>query len=55
MKKVLNLSQECNTFSASRIDNIAWIERKGNMRALLDLQKICYRLTNDIAILFIHS
>jgi len=31
MKKVKSLNQECDYFSASRIDRIAWIELKGNM------------------------
>jgi len=31
MKKIKNLNQECDYFSASRIDRIAWIELKGNM------------------------
>ena len=31
MKKIMDLNQECTYFSASRIDNIAWIELKGNM------------------------
>ena len=31
MKKIMDLNQECAYFSASRIDNIAWIELKGNM------------------------
>ena len=31
MKKVKDLNQDCDYFSASRIDDIAWIELKGNM------------------------
>ena len=31
MKKKKDLNQECEDFSASRIDDIAWIELKGNM------------------------
>lgn len=31
MKKIKDLNHECDYFSASRIDNIAWIELKGNI------------------------
>ena len=31
MKKKKDLNQECDYFSASRIDDIVWIELKGNI------------------------
>jgi len=31
MKKRKDLNQECDYFSASSIDDIAWIELKGNI------------------------
>jgi len=46
MKKRKDLNQECDYFTASMIDNIAWIELKGNMLQQPTFQSIDWSISS---------